>query len=181
MEWIGDVMFALAQWLKTTSLPEFAIWLQTTPLNKLIDSNIWIAPVVQTTHILAIATTVGSVLMVCMRIFGLAGESRTMAQTVDRYLPWLWWALLVLLVTGLILIIGEPARELLNPAFWTKMVLVVVAVLISLAFQTSVRRHADQWELATNGTLAMRVGSGAVLVIVCLIIVLGRWIAYAPT
>lgn len=180
MSSILDLLFALAVWLKTTPLTKLALWIQTTPLTALVDSNIWIAPVVQTTHILAIAASVVSVLMVSLRIFGLAGRSRTMAQTAALYLPWVWGALAVLLSTGLILIIGEPVRELLNPAFWIKMILVVVAALVSLGFQGSVRRNASQWELAPHGTLAMRAAAVAVIVLWCLIIVLGRWIAYAP-
>jgi hypothetical protein len=181
MNAILDLMYALAQWLKTTPLAPLALWLQETPLNKLVDSNFWIAPVVQTIHILAIGATVGSVLMVGLRIYQVAGLSRTLAQTATRYLPWLWWALLALLLTGLILIIGEPARELMNPAFWTKMVLVLTAIAVSIAFQQAVRRHAGEWELSPGGSLAMRTGAAAILVLWCVIIVLGRWIAYAPT
>jgi uncharacterized membrane protein SirB2 len=177
---ILDLLFALAVWLKTTPLVKLAVWIQDTPLTALVNSNIWLAPIVQTTHILAIAATVVSVLMISLRIFGLAGKSRTLAQTAALHLPWIWGALAVLLITGLILIIGEPVRELLNPAFWVKMVLVVVAVLVSLGFQGLVRRHADQWEVSQRGTLALRAGAVAVIVLWCLIIVLGRWIAYAP-
>lgn len=169
-------MYQLAQWLKTTPLAPFALWLQETPLNRLVDSNIWIAPVVQTLHILAIGVAAGSVLMVSLRIYGVAGLSRTLSQTVARYLPWIWAALAVLLVTGLTLIVGEPARELMNPAFWIKMALVLLGIAASLAFQAGVHRNADG-----SSTLVMRAGAGAILVLWCVIIVLGRWIAYAPT
>ncbi len=180
MAWLGDLLFAFAQWLKTTPLPEFAIWLSNTRLSALVDSNIWIAPVVQTTHILAIAATFGSVLMVNMRIVGLGGRSQSLADTVARYAPWVWWGLLVLLVSGLILIIGEPARELLNPCFWSKMVLVVGAALLSLWFQDQVRRNAGRWELMPHGALAVRAGAAAVVLVWIAIIAFGRWIAYAP-
>jgi hypothetical protein len=178
---IGDLMYAFAQWLKHTPIADLAWWLGNTPANRLVDSNIWIAPVVQTIHILAIAMTVASVLMVSLRIFDVAGRSRTLAQTVARYLPWIWWGLVVLLATGLILVIGEPARELLNPSFWSKMIALLIAIGISLAFQETVRRHSDRWEPTAGGTLIMRGGAVAVLVLWCLIILFGRWIAYAAT
>jgi hypothetical protein len=181
MPWIGDLLYALALWLKTTPLSDLAVWLSKTPLSALVDSSIWIAPIVQTTHILAIAGTFVSVLMICLRIFRLAGRPGDMAQAVARFAPWIWWGLLVLLATGLILIIGEPARELLNPAFWTKMALVVVAALIALGFQDQVRRHAAQWSLEPHGAPAIRAGAVGVMVLWCVIIMLGRWIAYAPT
>ena len=180
MELIGDLMFAFAVWLKTTPLVHFAAWIQKTPLNGAVNSNIWFAPVVQTTHILAVAASITSALMVSLRVLRVVGRSRTLAETAARYMPWIWWALLVLLLTGLFLIIGEPSRELLNPAFWTKMVLIIVSILVSLGFQDWVRRSGAQWELTSGGSLAMRMCAGGVIFLWCVIIVLGRWIAYAP-
>ena len=177
---IGDLMFALAQWLKTTPLPELALWIAKTPLSALVDTSYWIALTVQTIHILAVAGTFVSVLLINLRIVQLAGSGRTLAQTLTRYAPWIWWGLLVLLGTGFLLIMGEPARELLNPCFWTKMVLVVFAALIALWFQGAVRRHAEQWELSPHGALAVRGGAAAVIVLWVAIMALGRWIAYAP-
>ena len=179
--WLGDFMVALAQWLKTTSLPEFAIWLSKTPASALVDTNWWIAELVQTTHILAIAGTFSAVLMVNLKIFRMAGDSRTMAQTLDRFGPWVWWGLLALLTTGVILIVGEPARELLNPAFWTKMVLVLAAIGIALVFQRSVRAHAERWTATPTGAVAVRAGAAGVILLWLAIMYLGRWIAYAPT
>lgn len=173
-------MFALAQWLKTTPLPELALWIAKTPLSALVDANYWIAATLQTIHILSVAGVFVAVLMTNLRIFQLAGRSQTMAQTVARYAPWVWWGLLILFLTGFLLIMGEPARELLNPCFWTKMVLVVVAAAIALWFQDSVRRHAERWTLAPHGAVVIRVGAGAVIALWIVIMLLGRWIAYAP-
>ncbi len=181
MDSIGDIVFALGQWLRTTQLPEISLWIQKQWLSKVIDQNFWVIPSIQTIHILAIAATFGSVLMVNLRILQLAGDGRTMEQTVDRYLPWIWWGLLVLLLTGIGMTIGEPVRELTNPVFWMKMILVIVAALVSLWFQGSVRRNAARWTLTTEGRALVRSGAGAVIGLWCLIMFLGRWIAYAPT
>ena len=181
MSWIADLMVALAHWLATTPLPEIAIWISKTKVSALVDSSFWIAELVQTTHILAVAGTFVSVLMINFRILQLAGTGQPMSEMLERYAPWVWWGLLVLLTTGFILVLGEPARELLNPCFWTKMVLVVIASLIALAFQASVRRHADRWTATSQGTLAVRIGAGAVIVLWGVIMVLGRWIAYSPS
>ena len=178
---LGDLIFALGQWLRTTPLTELSLWIQKQPLSMLIDRNFWVIPTIQTIHILAIAMTFGSVAMINLRIFQMAGRSRTMTQTARRYLPWIWWGLLTLLVTGLGMTIGEPVRELTNPVFWTKMVLVIVAALVSLWFQDSVRRNVARWELTHEGRVAIRVGAAAVLGLWCMIMFAGRWIAYAPT
>jgi uncharacterized membrane protein SirB2 len=178
---IGDLMSAMSAWLRSTQLPEFSLWLQKTPPSMLIDKNFWFIPTFQTIHILSIAALFGSVVMMNLRIFMLAGRSRTMTQTVRRYLPWVWWALVILLLTGLGMVVGEPVRELTNPAFWTKMVLVIVAALLSLGFQSSVHRNVALWEVTHARRVGIRLAAVGVIILWCVIMVLGRWIAYAPT
>ena len=178
---LGDIIFALGQWLRTTPLTEFSLWIQTTALSKLIDTNFWVIPTIQTIHILAIAATFGSVLMVNLRILQWFGTHRSMVETVDRFMPWIWWGLLVLLVTGIGMTMGEPVRELTNGVFWIKMIMITIAALVSIWFQGSVRRQAPIWEQTPEGRVLMRTGAGAVIAMWCLIMFAGRWIAYAPT
>ncbi len=75
------------------------------------------------------------------------------------------------------MITAEPIRELINPIFWIKMVLVVVAILASLWFHRGVMKR-----LATGGTITAGTKGGAVFIFVlwCVIMLCGRWIAYAP-
>ena len=182
MGWIVDLLIAFGHWLKAmTPLPEFSLWIQTQPLSMLIDRNFWVIPTIQTIHILAIAMTFGSVAMINLRIFERAGRDRTLPQTLDRYRQWVWWGLLTLLLTGIGLAIGEPTRELLNPVFWTKMILVAVAALVALGFQQSVQHNGDRWLVTHEGRIGVRVAAGAVIGLWCVIMVLGRWIAYAPS
>lgn len=177
---IGDLLYAFALWLKTTPLVEFSLWASKTWLSQLFDKTFLVTPVAQSIHILAIAIAFGSVVMINLRLYELSGQTRTIAQTAERYLPWIKWALVVLLVTGLVIIVGDPVRVLLNPAFWTKMILVVCAILVNLWFQRSVARGDVLWELAGQTRLKVRIGAGAVLLLWCAIIFLGRWIAYVP-
>ena len=180
MHSFGDYIFEMAKWLRTTPLPEFSIWISNTPLSLFIGKNFWFIPIVQTIHILAIATSFGSVAMINLRILGVSWRSRTVEQTARRFLPWIWWSFLVLILTGLLMIIGEPVRELINPIFWMKMILVIVGILVSLGFQSSVRRNGAGWDSTRTHKLAVRVGAGAVIVLWCAIMLAGRWIAYAP-
>ena len=176
---IGDLFYALAQWLKTTPLVEFSLWFSKTHLSETIDRNFWFIPIAQIVHILAIAAAFGSVLMISFRVLGLSGMNRTVEQTARRYTPWILWSLATLLASGLVIIIGDPIRVLLNPCFWIKMILVVVATLVSFWFQASARRHEALWESAPQRRIVFRAGAAAVILMWCVIMLLGRWIAYA--
>ena len=101
-------------------------WLSQTPLSLAIQTREWVVPTIQSIHIVAIGVVVASVFMIDLRVLGWAGRDQTLVETVDRFGPWLSWALGVLLVTGALMVVGEPARELLSFSFWLKMSLVAI-------------------------------------------------------
>jgi hypothetical protein len=179
MTWIANVMLAISHWLESTRLAELTVWMASTPLSTAINQNSWVTPTVESIHILSIAATFGAALMINLRILQLAGQSQSIARVAKRYTPWIWWGLLVLLMTGVVIVLAEPAREILSGVFWTKMALIASVALATLWFQQSVRRRLSLWEADSRGQAVLRTGAGAMLIVWCVIILLGRWIAYA--
>lgn len=134
----------------------------------------WFIPAVQSIHIVAIAILVGSVLMINLRLLKLAGTDQTLRQTANRFGPWLTVALCVLLASGLLLVIGEPVRELITFSFWFKMFLVAVGTAIAAIFRIRLSRKGET--LADSGSI--RVLAIVTLLIWIGVIFLGRLIAY---
>lgn len=174
-------MIAFARWIASTSMPVWALNLQKTALSTWIAMTPFVIPTLQTIHIYAVSMLFTGFIMLNVRIFMMGGKSRTLAQTLDRFMPWVWWCLLVLLITGVLMAIGEPPRDLTNPAFWTKMVFVPVAALLTLWFQTSMRRHVVAWDTPRGGPAAVKAASAGFILLWMVIMALGRWIAYVPT
>ena len=130
---------------------------------------------VQIVHILAIAALMASMLMINLRLVGMGARDQTLAQVSSRFSRVIWWALPVLLLTGAILITGEPARSLKNNIFQLKMLLVIVAILVTLYCTVPLKKNAAHWDGRAG------LGKLVALVSVCLwvgIIFAGRWIAY---
>src|SRR5215468_5367480 len=105
-------------------LNQFSFWLDQTPFSQTIQTKAGIVPTVQTVHILAIAMVMTSALMIDLRLIGVVNRDQTFARVCARFLPFVWWPLLVLLLTGVIMIVGEPARSLKNPVFQLKVALI---------------------------------------------------------
>ena len=89
----------------------------------------------------------------------------------------IWWALVVLVLSGALMIVGEPIREFINAVFWVKMALVVIAILFTIWFHKGVaKRFSGTAEASAGAKFA-----GIVLVVLwCMIMTGGRWIAYNP-
>ena len=143
-----------------------------------IQSNLWIIPTVQSIHIVCIGIVLASVLMITLRILGWAGKDQTLAQTTCRFLPWLWSALAILLLTGALMVIGEPVRELLSLSFWVKMGLLFVGIDFAAVFYFHLRKYADTWENSFIHQWRVKVLALITLLIWCSIVVMGRLIAY---
>ena len=154
---------------------EFATWLASTRANDVVQNTSWIIPVVQSVHILCIAIVVTSVAMLDLRLLGIAGRRQSLADTGRRFLPWIWCALVLLALTGSVLIIGEPARELQSDIFWLKMTLVACAIALTAVFNVVLNQGATFWE--RNRVIAVLTGVVS-LGLWLSILAAGRWIAY---
>jgi hypothetical protein len=156
---------ALAQWLAGTSM------------SHAIQEALWLIPLLQTIHILAIAMVMSAIAMLDLRLVGFAAAG-SMTETARRFVPWIWTGCALLLATGLLQILAEPGRTLdHNPAFQLKLVLLLLGFASIAAFQTSLQRHLDFWEApqhrASKRTLAV-----LSFLLWCAILFAGRWIAY---
>lgn len=170
---MDELLYNFTDWLRSTPLNDLALTISETQATVWIGEHFWAIPIFQVIHILAIAGSFAAVLMMNLRVFGFAGHA-TLSETAHRYSRVLWWSLAALIFSGFLMIIGEPVRELVNPYFWIKMILVVVGILVAVLFARNLARQA---EVAGGG-----VRSAALLLVVLWLLIMwcGRWIAYAP-
>ena len=175
---MGDLLFELSQWLYTTPLNEFAQGVSESKLSGIILSWFWAIPLMQTVHILAIAGTLVAVLMLNLRVFGLAGHA-TLQETAQRYSKVLWTPLLFVVITGVGMLFGDTVRNLLNSIFWIKMVLLVAGVAMALGYSRSLARQTAGGGQDVSGATK---ATGIILAALwCILVLAGRWIAYAPS
>jgi magnesium-transporting ATPase (P-type) len=159
-------------------IEQFCDWLSRTDISVAFQSANWFVPLVQTVHIISIAILLTSVYVVSFRLIGLTRGTQPLAVLTARSTPWVWITLGVLLGTGILLTITEPARELLNWVFRVKMLLVLALAAILLIVQVHTRRNPDYWvesplrrrSARALGIVAVVIGAG--------IVTAGRWIAY---
>ncbi len=143
-------------------MTQFAGWLAQTSASVWIASHEWVIPTIQSIHIAAIGVALASAFMIGFRVLGWTWSDQTLEETRARFWPWLAGALAVLLATGALMVVGEPARELLAFSFWLKMCLVVAGTALT-------------WWAGRGGARAVTV---VTLIVWIAVIFLGRLIAY---
>jgi hypothetical protein len=160
------------------SLTRFSVWLEQTQISEFLQDVTWIIPAVQSIHIFCVALVMASIGMLDLRLMGVAGTRVSISGMAERFLPWIWWPVVVLLVTGTILITAEPKRDLPNFVFQMKMALLVTALIVTFFFQRAVRRDANFWDLSPAHRHSAKVTAGISIVLWVGIVFCGRFIAY---
>lgn len=126
-------------------------------------------PVLEILHIIGLASLFGSLLIVELCLFG-AIRDMQVADLAHRVLPWSLLGFLLAAGSGLCMFFARAAELITNPAFFLKMLLVMVAG-CNAAWLHS-RGPLDASSLLT------RFQAGLSLMIWLAVIVCGRWIAY---
>ncbi len=154
-------------------LPMFE-WLEATSVGVAIRESLWLFPVIECLHLLALALLGGAVLVVDLRLLGLGLRSQPVAALGRSAQPWLVGSLAAMVATGVPMLLSEAIKCYYSPPFWYKMGFLVIATL----FTSTVRRFvvaADSgrigpfWRGATAiASLGLWFGVGFS----------GRWIAF---
>jgi hypothetical protein len=159
-------------------LSEFCKWLAATPLSHAIQTAGWIIPALQTIHILSVAVVFSSAILVDLRIWRLLERDVPLPDVARRFLPTIWPVLFILLMTGSLLIVGEPRRSLLNSTFYLKMALLAVAIMLTVGLQRSISSSPNFWDRDRGRRMAGQFAATISILVWCGILFAGRWIAY---
>lgn len=158
---------AIEQFLEDLKVAPFSMWLADTPN---------VVPAVQTVHIIGVALFFPAALFLGLRLAGLLRRGQTVASLAEKLTPWMWVGLAMLLPTGVLLFLEDPANLYFNNGFRAKMLMLVLGGLGLWAFQAHRRRHPEFWEQSPS--IARGGFSLTVLALWCGVIASGRWIAY---
>jgi hypothetical protein len=151
-------------------------WLGATWLSSQLQTAGWIIPTLQTIHILGVAVLFSSAILLDLRLLGALLRDAAPGEVAQRFLPVLQPALLVLLTTGSLLIVGEPRRTLLNPTFYLKMALLLAAIALTVGLRRAIARAF--WSDGQGRRLAGRLAAALSVLAWCGVVIAGRWIAY---
>jgi hypothetical protein len=123
-------------------LPFFE-WCESTWVGETIRNSLWLFPVIESFHLLALSVIGGAVLLVDLRLLGVVFPERRVAELAAEAQPWLVGGLGVMIATGLLLFTSEAIKCYYNAAFWTKMTALLPAILFAFSVRRKVAAAAE--------------------------------------
>ncbi|MCZ6490020.1 MAG: hypothetical protein O7A06_05765 [Acidobacteria bacterium] len=122
-------------------LVNFGNWLQNTAVGLWVSGTVWGYPYVQLTHFLGLSLWVGTIVIVDLRLLGLVGGRQTASQLAEQLAPLKWAGLGIAATGGLLLFSGLAETYVQNPAFLTKLPL----LLLGIGYHVVIQRKMPQW------------------------------------
>ena len=155
-------------------LPFFE-WCENTAVGNAIRSSLWLFPVIESFHLLALALLGGAVLLVDLRLLGFLLRRQPVAQLARDAQPWLVGGLVAMVTSGVLLFTSESVKCYYSSAFRTKMMFLLPAIVftltvrrkVTMADETRVRPLWSKLVAMVSVTLWSVVGAS------------GRWIGFS--
>ena len=151
-------------------LPLFQ-WLEATTVGTVVRESLWLFPIIQCGHLLALALLGGNVLVVDLRLLGLGLSAQPVADLARRVHPWLAGSLTAIIATGIPMFLSEALKCYYSPPFWYKMGLLLLATIFTFTIRRRVLAGSSRpllCRFTAIASLALWFGVGFS----------GRWIAF---
>ncbi len=160
------------------SLLAFCEWLAATSGSIALHESLYMYPIVESTHVLALTVFVGLAVVLDLRLLGLILPRVPVTDITDRLLPWTKVGFAVMVFTGILLFYAIPVRTYQSIWFRAKVVMLVLAGLNVWVFNNRVFLRVAEWNLDVTTPTSARRAALVSLILWAGVIVAGRMIAY---
>lgn len=140
----------------------------------------WWFPLIESIHVLAAVLVLGSILMVDLRLMGVAAARYSSSILLRELVPWSWAAFAVALVSGGLLFIVQASNYASNTAFLIKLLLLGLAGLNMVWFHWRVLPwlRADERRHGNRNFFGAKLSAAFSLMLWSGIMLAGRWIGH---
>ena len=157
-----------------------ALWqaFEASPVGDYVASSSWAFPTIETLHVIAIVTVLGTVAVMDLRLLGLASSETAVTAMSKDTLRWTWGAFVVASVTGGLLFISKATSYAVNPNFIIKMVLIALAGVNMGVFHVFTWKTVREWDTNPVGPRAAQIAGGLSLFIWVVVVFYARAIGF---
>jgi hypothetical protein len=159
-------------------LESFFRWLQHTDLGTAIREGTSTFPWIESIHVLAITSVVGTIAIVDLRLMGLTSRDRPISEIMAEVLPFTRWAFALAVVTGLLLFTSHALDYTHKAPFIAKMILLAVALVNIVVFHRITARGIAAWDTSPKVPISVRFAGAGSLALWAAVVACGRWIGF---
>ncbi|MBU2098691.1 MAG: hypothetical protein KKD00_08005 [Gammaproteobacteria bacterium] len=156
---------------------EFWLSLEYLPIAEQIGAT-WLFPLFNSLHVLSVCFMLGALLMLDLRMTGIAATRYTIEHLSKDFLPWIWVSFIIAVLTGAALFITRASAHVLNPAFQWKVLLMLFAAINMLVFHWRSRRIPSVLTQVSCTPLWIKISGISSLLLWLGATLAGRWMGH---
>jgi hypothetical protein len=157
---------------------EWCRWLENTGWARALSESGYAYPLVEGSHVMALALSVGAVVWFDLRLLGWTMRDDRVSEVFEQVRPWMLAGFAVMFLTGVLLFATRATDAFESSYFRLKLALLVLGAFNVAIFHTTVDRRRDQWDTQARPPLQARLAGALSLVLWFSIIAAGRIMAY---
>ena len=156
------------------------VWkaLEASAVGGFVAGSEWAFPTIESLHVIAIVTVVGSIMVMDLRLLGLASRDCAVRQMSRDTLPFTWMAFVLAAITGSLLFVSKATTYAGNPWFQLKMAALVLAGLNMAIFHVFTWKSVANWDAGCAVPLPGKIAAGLSLLFWLLVVFFGRAIGF---
>ena len=124
----------------------FLLWLQHSAFITWLSNSVVMATFIEVLHYFSMFLLVGSIVLVDLRLMGVAAKRRNATELASDLFPVMWTGLALNFLSGFILMLGDVEAFYYNWVFHIKLGVILVSVVFGIIVQASVRK----WDRPTG-------------------------------
>jgi hypothetical protein len=161
-----------------SGVPAIIQWMQNSDIGTGIRESIWLFPIVEATHVLALAFSVGVLVWFDLRLMGWGMKHQPISQVHKQIMPLAFCGFVVMFITGVHLFWSEAEKCYLSGFFRAKVVFLVLAALNAGFFELSTKKTIEDWDKYPIPPVKARMAGLVSIISWTAVIIAGRATAY---
>jgi hypothetical protein len=161
-----------------SGVPAIIQWMQNSDIGTGIRESIWLFPIVEATHVLALAFSVGVLVWFDLRLMGWGMKHQPISQVHKQIMPLAFCGFVVMFITGVLLFWSEAEKCYLSGFFRAKVVFLVLAALNAGFFELSTKKTIEDWDKYPIPPVKARMAGLVSIISWTAVIIAGRATAY---
>src|SRR6202030_1572056 len=146
-----------------------------------IGDALWLFPLIESTHVIGLSLVFGTILIIDLRLLGIASTHRSFKQMASDILKWTWAAFALTALTGSLMFLTNARVYYHNFYFRTKMLLLVLSCINMLVFERTAGRTIHGWDKAPSAPPVGKAVAALSLAMWISIIFMGRLIGFTTS
>ena len=156
-------------------------WLETTRVAIGIRDSLVFFPLLESVHVLGLSLVVGTIVVIDLRLLGLASTQRSFQRMASEIMKWTWGAFALTALAGALMFITNAQVYFHNFYFRMKLALLVLAAINVVVFQVTAYRTLPRWDRSPSAPAIGRAVAVISLLVWVGAIFAGRMIGFTTT